>query len=199
MLNCSSYAIIERIKPKLMVRLAFLTLLCSLSLNLVAQQLEKAQLVSGPMPGYSDMKEVGIWLQLDGPGEVFLEYWPASSPEKRERTSSHHCMPGQAYTARIAVMDLEPGMAYEYEVYINDEAVTHSSTLEFQTQTLWQHRSDPPPFDLALGSCTYINEERYDRPGTPYGSGYSIFDRIADQEPDLMLWLGDNIYLREPD
>ena len=36
------------------------------------------------------------------------------------------------------------------------------------------------------------------RPGRPYGGGEGIFDAIAATGPDLMLWLGDNIYLRDP-
>ena len=32
-----------------------------------------------------------------------------------------------------------------------------------------------------------------------YGGGYEIFDAIAAKQPDLMLWLGDNLYLQPPD
>ncbi len=32
-----------------------------------------------------------------------------------------------------------------------------------------------------------------------YGADYGIFDVIANKKPDLMLWLGDNTYLREAD
>jgi alkaline phosphatase D len=39
----------------------------------------------------------------------------------------------------------------------------------------------------------------YDRPGKPYGGGYEIFANMQKAEADLMLWLGDNIYLREAD
>ncbi|MGB0425227.1 MAG: alkaline phosphatase D family protein, partial [Flavobacteriales bacterium] len=48
-------------------------------------------------------------------------------------------------------------------------------------------------------SCAYINEPEFDRPGTPYGKDLGIFDIMAEKDPDLMLWLGDNIYLREVD
>ncbi|MDW8465959.1 MAG: alkaline phosphatase D family protein [Chloroherpetonaceae bacterium] len=50
-----------------------------------------------------------------------------------------------------------------------------------------------------MGSCAYINEPEFDRPGKPYGEGYEIFKSIYDKRPDIMLWLGDNIYLREGD
>ena len=69
----------------------------------------------------------------------------------------------------------------------------------FTTQALWQFRNDPPEFSMALGSCTYVNEKPYDRPGRVYGGEYQIFTSIREANPDLMLWLGDNIYLREVD
>ena len=50
---------------------------------------------------------------------------------------------------------------------------------------------------IATGSCAYLNDFKFDRPGKPYGDGEEIFDSIAATEPDLMLWLGDNIYLRD--
>jgi len=70
---------------------------------------------------------------------------------------------------------------------------------EFQTQPLWQWRTEPPNFRVALGSCAYVNEDPFDRPGKPYGGDYQIFTAMHQQRPDLMLWLGDNTYLREPD
>ena len=60
-------------------------------------------------------------------------------------------------------------------------------------------RENAPDFSFALGSCTYINEEALDRPGKGYGSNYSIFEAINSKNPDIMLWMGDNIYLREAD
>jgi alkaline phosphatase D len=52
---------------------------------------------------------------------------------------------------------------------------------------------------VALGSCSYINEPVYDRPNNPYGGDYQIFTNIHAKNPDAMLWLGDNLYLREAD
>lgn len=92
-----------------------------------------------------------------------------------------------------------PGTTYGYRPVVNGERIDVGQPLTFTTQPLWKFRNDPPAFTMALGSCTYINETAYDRPGRPYGDGYGIFNAIADKKPDLMLWLGDNVYLREPD
>ena len=37
--------------------------------------------------------------------------------------------------------------------------------MKVQTQVLWDYRMDPPPFSFVTGSCAYINEAQYDRPG----------------------------------
>jgi len=71
--------------------------------------------------------------------------------------------------------------------------------MEFQTQKLWKWRTDPPDVSFVIGSCSYVNEPKFDRPGKPYGNNFEIFNSINNKNPDFMLWLGDNTYLREPD
>jgi alkaline phosphatase D len=154
------------------------------------------KIVSGPMAGYATMLEVGLWVQIDAEADVQIEYWKEGSTTKAQ-SEIYHTTKNEAFTARFKVGELEPGTNYNYQVLINGKS--SSSVLNFTSQTLWQYRTDPPAFKMAIGSCTYINEERYDRPGTPYGKSYAIFDNIANMNPDMTLWLGDNIYLRETD
>ena len=97
---------------------------------------------------------------------------------------------------QLQLTDLSPGTRYRY--FIGDEHGTPlSETLTIRTQPLWQYRTDPPELNFLLGSCTYVNEPEYDRPGEPYG-GYGI-SIPAQEDFDAMLWLGDNVYLREAD
>ncbi|MEM7187298.1 MAG: alkaline phosphatase D family protein, partial [Bacteroidota bacterium] len=92
-----------------------------------------------------------------------------------------------------------PGKRYVYELFVNGKKIRRDYPMEFQSQTLWQWRTDPPEVNFAIGSCNYVNEERFDRPGKPYGSDFEIFESIHRKQPDFMLWLGDNTYLREAD
>ena len=41
---------------------------------LVACKFSFGQLQSGPMPGYSEMRETAIWVQTKGSHEVFIKY-----------------------------------------------------------------------------------------------------------------------------
>ena len=89
--------------------------------------------------------------------------------------------------------------ATRYAVIVNGRRISRPYPLRFQTQKLWQWREEPPAFRIALGSCAYVNEPEYDRPGNAYGGGLEIFTSIVRTKPDAMLWLGDNVYLREVD
>ena len=83
----------------------------------------------------------------------------------------------KAFTATIIADSLKPGTTYEYQIKIDDQLISNNTDqLKFTTQELWQHRNDPPNWKMALGSCAYINEKEYDRPGEPYGGGYSYLN-----------------------
>ena len=154
-------------------------------------------LQSGPMVGYSEMREVLLWVQTTEAADVHIEYRSKNTPTLQTatvRTEREH-----GYIAKLIADEVQPGLTYQYEVCINGKRVKRDYPMEFQSQALWMWRTDPPPFRMALGSCTYVNEEQYDRPGNGYGGGYDIFKSIDRANPDLMLWMGDNMYLREAD
>ncbi|GAB4252244.1 MAG: alkaline phosphatase D family protein [Saprospiraceae bacterium] len=156
-------------------------------------------LQSGPMLGYTDMFESLIWVQTKEAAQVQAAYWLESSPQERHLTNMVRTKKADGFVAHLLADEVEPGNHYQYEVFINNERVELPYPTVFQTVPLWQYRTDPPTMKIALGSCSYINEEEYDRPGRPYGGDYQIFEAIYEQDPDFMLWLGDNVYLREPD
>lgn len=156
-----------------------------------------AQLACSPMLGYVDMREAFIWVQTEEETEVTFSFY-AAGEEKNKRSVSTNTSSERAHVAHFRATYLEPGTTYSYELTVDGDILTNPEWT-FTTQSLWQHREDPPDFTLATGSCAYISEAKYDRPGKPYGTDYGIFEQIAAADPDLMLWLGDNIYLREPD
>jgi alkaline phosphatase D len=156
-------------------------------------------LQSGPMVGYSDMREVLLWAQTKSSAKVKFGYWEKGSPSKKNFTEEITTQKNQAFVAKLVADVVEPGKKYEYELYINGQKVARNYPLEFQTQVLWAFRTEPPNFKFAAGSCLYVNDAPYDRPGKPYGSNYEILTKIYEQRPDFMLWLGDNAYMREPD
>jgi len=176
----------------------FLTaLLLLLHSKLILAQSQLLQ--SGPMLGYNEMQEVLLWAQTTREATVQFAYWPQEAPDDRRLSAEKQTIKEEAFTAKLLADEVEPGTAYEYELLINGKAIKLDYPTTFTTQKLWQWRNGPPDFSVALGSCSYINEARYDRPGDGYGSGYGIFEAVYEKQPDAMVWLGDNIYLREAD
>lgn len=182
-----------------MSRFLFL-LLC---LSLTGLQAQQELLQSGPMLGYVEMREALVWVQTTQAASVKVGYKAVDesgkASGKEQFTASQKTDKNQAFTAKLIADQVEPGQTYEYTLYINEQAVSRPYPTRFTTQSIWRWRTDPPPFTVALGSCFYVNEAVYDRPGKGYGDEYEIVSSIHAKQPDLMVWLGDNIYLREPD
>ncbi|NBC86191.1 MAG: phosphodiesterase [Bacteroidetes bacterium] len=166
-------------------------------------------LQAGPMVGYGTHRTAAVWVQTTAPAPVHLRYWsvtPTDSVTARagvipdpDTSTTTPMITGRDGIGLIHLTDLEPGHTYRYQVFVDGSKVERPYPLEFQSQALWQWRTDPPAFDVAVGSCAYVNQGIYDRPGQPYGGEYEIFESIAAANPDVMLWTGDNTYLREVD
>ena len=172
----------------------FIAFLVFLSFNL------KAQVVSGPMIGHTDLRTSTIWMQFDeSVTNARLIYYNENSSEKT--TSIFNISSGLFKTATALLYNLEPGNTYHYSVLVNKKKDTIASG-KVTTQTLWQWRDKIiklPDFSFLTGSCVYMNQSEYDRLGKPYGNDSSIFESMANEKADFMLWLGDNWYTREVD
>ena len=154
-----------------------------------------ARLVAGPMLADVTHRGAAVWVQAPGALEAAVRATPRGGGPAVEGSSPTHA----DGTATVRLFGLEPGTAYDYAVALDGAAVALEVETVLETQPLWQWRADPPTFTAALGSCYYANDPPYDRPGDGYGGPTSIFREIDALSPDLMLWLGDNVYLREVD
>ena len=174
-----------------------------------------ADLAAGPMAGHRDARSTIIWLQGNAPAKAQIEYWPENAGTKtglRKRSAPVLLQPAEDYAASITLAQLQPGTDYRYRVLIDGKEARVPELLRFRTEALWQWRKHsfipaqghtPPDFTVAFGSCAYVNDAPYDRAlaptGKPYGGDPGIFASIAAKKPDVMLWLGDYLYLREAD
>lgn len=152
------------------------------------------------MLGYAEMKEAVVWIQTVKPANVYAIYKNVLSIDGLLlSTDTLKTSANKAFSGHLYFNQVEPGQTYEYVIYINNNALKRPYPLQFTTQPDWAHKTDPLEFSMALGSCVYINEKAYDRPGKPYGNDYQIFNSIASKNSNAMLWLGDNTYLRPAD
>lgn len=154
------------------------------------------------MLGYVDMREARIWLGNHDYAQATIYYRESGNDSAQEAWVPITLNENNQYTTTAVLSSLKPGTAYNYWVEASDgtgAAVLVGDTGHFSTQPLWQFRTEPPNFTLATGSCSFINVPELDRPGDPFGGEYGIYNAIAAKKPNLMVWLGDNIYLREAD
>lgn len=162
-----------------------------------------ASLVAGPMLADVTHRSAVVWVQTSAPAEVRVEAVPMggppagfAAPDAVEATATT----SPDGTASVRLFGLTPGASYDYTVTVDGADVTPTAyPTTLTAQPLWQWRTDPPAFTVAFGSCYYGNDAPFDRPGDPYGGSTSIFREIHALRPDAMLWLGDNVYLREVD
>ena len=151
------------------------------------------------MLGYSEMREVLIWVQTDQSAKIKASYWPKTASGIKFFTDEMVADKSKGFSVKLIADQVQPGIVYDYEIYVNGKAQKFSYPLTFQSKKQWLFRGDAPDVKIAMGSCTYVAEAFYDRPGEPYGGNYEIFTSIYNKKADIMLWLGDNTYLREPD
>ncbi|MFM9944237.1 MAG: alkaline phosphatase D family protein [Bacteroidia bacterium] len=152
------------------------------------------------MLGYVDYREANVWIMHDNSIETMM-YWNEATPDKKIKVGATIKKVNTHYISDFKFGPLEPGITYNYKISgflgLNDK---NTVVYSFVTPSLWRWRKPAPDFSLALGSCNYVNQPEYDRPGKPYGdTATDIYNKIAEKKPNLMLWTGDNIYLREPD
>ena len=160
---------------------------------------QNSVLQSGPMVGYIEMKEALIWLQTTQKATVKIDYFTLDNPKEIFTSENYVSEKENGFTNHILLDKLQPGKKYKYSVYVDKKMIALPYETTFTSKKLWLWREDAPNFTVALGSCSYVNEPELDRPGKGYGSGYGIFQSITAKNPDIMIWTGDNTYLREAD
>jgi alkaline phosphatase D len=146
------------------------------------------------MHGFADQSGMTLWTQTERAARIVVEVFPEGD-ERALRRVEGQARAEDDFVAQLRLAGLRPGTRYAYRLLV-DGRREHAGS--FATQRFWQFREEPPEIALAFGSCAYVNDD-YSRPGPPYGGDFGIFDSIAAARPDTMLWLGDNVYFREPE
>ncbi len=146
------------------------------------------------MLGHIGQRNAEIWVHWPIEGEtVSLQY---SNPKSNGGEISFSVLKEKNSSNKVLLSSLQPNSTYTF--FLKSKSF-QTKIYEFTTQELWQWRKDAPDFSIAFGSCAYVNDTEFDRPGKPYGQSDSIFNVISAMKPSAMIWGGDNIYLREGD
>ncbi len=180
----------------------FLTLIFALIciLDLSGKGNANKGLISGPMLGFVEHRSALIWVEVATSVEKLeIEYFMLSEPKSRMRMKYQGTL-GAAYNpCKIELPELKMNTKYGYQIIIDGKKISLDYPTEFMTRDLWEYRRPAPDFSFLIGSCLYLNDSAYDRPGKPYGLSTDILKPMARDTSRFMIWMGDNNYLREAD
>ncbi len=155
---------------------------------------------AGPMLGYAEHREAQIWLEVSTDTRVAeLIYFPLSDKKKKKKKLLNIAGSSHPVPLKFTLPLLEMNTKYRYEISLDGKIQTFPFPCEFKTKVLWEHRTLPPDFKFLFGSCLYLNDSLYDRPGIPYGKSPEILQSMLQTNSDFIIWGGDNVYLREAD
>jgi alkaline phosphatase D len=158
-------------------------------------------IVSGPWAGNVEIRNATIWVEVSPQVKnVIVKFWPEGTLATAAKKVSFKGALGNEFNPiKIELNGLMPNTFYNYSLIIDGKEITTKYNTKFVTKDLWQFRKPAPDFSFLSGSCSYINEPVFDRPGRAYGGDSSIFETMANTPASFMLWLGDNWYTREVD
>lgn len=159
---------------------------------------QPAALRAGPMPSGVAPTRAVLWVQTTAAARLFVEYRTVPADSQRHWQRSAYGIPagewqrsaevataGPDFSASLPLAGLRPATRYAYRLLLDGRAVP-TGIGSFCTAP--PDSAGGADLTLALGSCAFVAD--------PYpAEGYGIFRRILDQQPDVMLWLGDNVYL----
>ncbi len=145
------------------------------------------------MLGHIVENEARIWVQTKTPARTSISYKPVAGQlgavtDDHFTTSEH----GNAYTFTLPFLTSNT----EYEYNVNVEGVIRAQGT-FVTPPTLETLDTMPNISFVMGSCAYLLDARLGEEGGEHHT--QIFNSMAAEEPSVVLWMGDNVYLRSPD
>jgi hypothetical protein len=165
-----------------------------------------AELILGPVLRYVGETEAVVWVETDAAcrAEVRCEGPDGQEAKGRDRT---FCVSGHHY-ALVVVDGLEPGQSYEYEVALDGERHWPVHAAEFPPSVI-RTLAGSGPVRIAFGSCRValphhppytLSKDEHDD-GREFDALYTLahelWGRPRDTWPDVLLMLGDQVYVDE--
>ncbi len=142
------------------------------------------RLMQGPMVGAVSPTSATIWLRTSGEYAISIEVARDFEMQDATTTDAVTARKADDYTLVITVDGLKPATEYFYRVLVNGEGdryLEEYPPFSFETAPPAGERAG---FRVAFGSCPKYQDDRVQ----------PIWPVISNLEPDLLFWIGDNIY-----
>lgn len=145
------------------------------------------------MHGWADYTSALVWVQAAAPGPIRVRW--RTEHDGRDHQLDVDARPSEDAVVLARLTGLAPGARAAYT--IDGDGERRDGVV--RAQAYWTARDDPPDVTIAIGSCSFLAAAEPPWNASDYGGGYEIFDAIAAKAPDLMVWMGDNLYFQPQD
>jgi alkaline phosphatase D len=170
-------------------RAAIIIPICLLTLVSAADAAEPShtgypRLMQGPMVGVVAPTEVKIWVRTSGEFPVTIQYDTSPDFTNFRETEPIIVRKADDYTADITIGGLEAATEYFYRLTVDgipDRYLKMLKPLRFRTAPLPGTDAD---LRIAFGSCPKYQDDRIQ----------PIWPWVEHYQPDIMFWIGDNVY-----
>jgi alkaline phosphatase D len=140
--------------------------------------------MQGPMVGAVSDHGFQIWARTSGEYSVSVQWGVTFDLRAPQESIPVVAKASDDYTVVITVEGLEPDTSYFYRILVNGEPDRY-----LKKHPAFRVKTAPTPgedydFRIAFGSCPRVQEDRVQ----------PIWPAVHALEPDLFLWIGDNIY-----
>lgn len=144
----------------------------------------KPRLMEGPMLGAPEADRLRFWVRGSEALQAGVELASDADFKTIVGRASAALTAAEDYTAVLTVADLKPTTDYHYRLRINGKAEPYLAQTTEMIATTAPKPGVRRDFSLAFGSCAHYARDTVQ----------PIWLAVREQEPDLFLWLGDNIY-----
>jgi alkaline phosphatase D len=145
------------------------------------------------MHGYADYTSALIWVQAEAAGPIDIGWHVDGDATLHNLRVDAKAEDDFVVSARLT--GLTPGARVAYVVAGDGDRREGA----LRAQPYWTRNADAPDISIAIGSCYFLADPDPRWGGQSYGGGFEIFDSIAGKNPDLMIWMGDNLYFQAQD
>ena len=142
------------------------------------------RLMQGPMVGVVAPTEAKIWVRTSGEFTVSIQY--DTNPEFTAARETEPVLVRKVndYTEVVSISGLEPSTEYFYRIVVDgipDRYLENLAPFRFETAPPIGTDSD---LRIVFGSCPKWQDDRIQ----------PIWTWVEHYRPDILLWIGDNIY-----
>lgn len=142
-------------------------------------------------------REAQIWTQSENPATVAIHYFETSNPGIKFITPKIKTEEASACIANFVLAKIEPNRTYTYAIEV--DGLLSPKTYTFDSLNYYYEKEPPPDVKIAVLGSHYAIDQEFEPPYRKLGGGYSIFGKVYEAQPDLVLWAGNTAHLRNSD